>query len=135
VSGDERAKLIAWFAGLSKLTRRRLKDGTQKIRLETYASNTDTAEHNQLKWAEGRLLAVKAILGADRFVDEKAWNATAYGEEKRPQDADLRDAGPAEERPGRETPDPSRLIAHLEVDDERTPGADEDDPFDLLPKD
>ena len=32
-------------------------------------------------------------------------------------------------------PDPSRLIARLIVEDERTPGADADDDFDLLPTD
>ena len=126
VSADERKKLMAWFAGLSKLTRGRLKAGTQKMRLETYASNAGPADKNQLTYAQRRLDSVQAIL--KRLVTD--WEATPFGEDKRPDDADL---APAEER--REQTDPSRLIAHLEVEDERTPGADADNPFDLLPKD
>jgi hypothetical protein len=135
VSQDERQKLMAWFSGLSRQTRRRLKAGTQKIKLETYASNTGPADKNQLIYANGRLNAVRTILGPNRFVAEEAWIATVFGEDKRPDDKDIGQAAPAEERHGHEKPDPKRVIAHLEVEDERTPGADDDDPFELLPQD
>jgi hypothetical protein len=127
VSGDERAKLMAWHAGLSKLTRRRLKAGKQIMRLETFASPTGPADKNQLIYANGRLHAVQAIL--NRFVTH--WDATPFGED-RPPEGELE---PAEERRGHEHPDPTRLIARLTVEDERTPGADDDDDFDLLPTD
>jgi hypothetical protein len=128
----ERNKLLAWFEGLSAATRRRLKAGTQHIRMDAYASDKGPAAANQLRYADGRLAAVKRILGPDRFVAEGAWIATSYGEDK-PPDKDLAHAGAPEERPAHETSDPSRLIVRLEVEDERTEGADEADPFELIP--
>jgi hypothetical protein len=132
ISGKERAELLAWYAGLSKLTRRRLKAGKQPMRLETYASSTGPADTNHLKYAQGRLGAVHDVL--DRFVTK--WDppprGTPFGEDKTPDAPNLE---PAEERRGHEHPDPSRLIARLIVEDERTPGADADDDFDLLPTD
>jgi hypothetical protein len=127
VSGDERASLMAWYAGLSKLTRRRLKAGKQIMRLETFASPTGRADENQLRYANGRLHAVQAIL--NRFVTH--WEATPFGEDKPPEG----ELEPAEERRAHEHSDPTRLIARLTVEDERTPGADNDDDFDLLPTD
>jgi hypothetical protein len=130
ISGGERAKLLAWHAGLSELTRRRLLAGTQKMRLEAFASNTGKAKKNHRTYASGRLHAVHNEL--DRFV--KKWDppprGIPYGEDKIPDGDNLE---PVEERPGQEHADPSRLIARLTVEDERTPGADEDDEFDLLP--
>jgi hypothetical protein len=128
ISGDERAKLMAWYAGLSKLTRRRLKAGKQIMRLEAYASPTGPADINQALYAMGRLEAVQKVL--NRFVAN--WDPTPFGEDKPP---DAADPEPAEERRGHEHPDPSRLIARLIVEDERTPGSDQDDDFDLLPTD
>ena len=58
------------------------------------------------------------------------WEATPFGEDKPP---DAADPEPAEERRSHEHPDPGRVIARLIVEDERTPGADDDDDFDLLP--
>jgi hypothetical protein len=132
ISGDERAKLLAWYAGLSKLTRRRLRAGTQMMRLAAYASNTGKAKKNHRMYATGRLRAVHTEL--DRFVTK--WDpppgGIPYGEDKLPDSDNLE---PVEERRSHEHADPARLIARLIVEDERTPGADADDDFDLLPTD
>jgi hypothetical protein len=128
VSSDQRGALMSWFAGLSKVTRRRLKAGTQKIRLEAFASDTGPADANQLKWSAGRLRAVREILGPDRFVADGAWIETSFGEDARPGE----DLAPVDEQ--HEQSDPSRLIVRLEVEDEVTPGAG-DDPFELIPAD
>ena len=128
ISPDERTALMAWYAGLSKLTRRRLKAGKQKMRLEAYASPTGPAAKNQRFYAASRLHAVQTEL--NRFITD--WDATPFGEDKSPDAGDLE---PAEERRGHEHRDASRVIARLIVEDERTPGADADDDFDLLPTD
>jgi hypothetical protein len=127
----ERNKLMDWFKSLSPRTRQRLRLGQQKIMVGGYASNTGPADLNELAFAEPRLAAVKQILG--RHVAPEAWIDTPFGEDARP-GQDLGQAEPAEERHGHEHEDATRLIVRLDVEDDRTPGADDADPFALLPK-
>ena len=113
--GDERAKLVNWYLGLSILTRKRIKLGKQPLRLEAFASQTQPAAKNQTL-AEARMKAVIDVIG--RFVSPDNWakHATAYGEDLLP-----------DERKGKEQEDPSMWRVHLAVVDEVTPDADDTD--------
>jgi len=123
---DERARLVSWYNGLSRVTRSRLKLGKQHIRLEAFTSQTQPADKNQ-DLADLRQKAVIKVIG--RFVDPDNWakHATAYGEDLLPDD-----------RPGKTTEDPTMWLVVLKVVDEITPdehGLDDAASFeDLMPE-
>ena len=120
VSGSEREKILQWYLSLSRKTKRRLREGSQKIRLEGFASNTGPAAKNAEHYAPARIKAIRTVL--DRFVDPKAWIAIPIGE-------DLA----IEDDPRKEKSDPGMLSARLEVMDDVTPDPQINDDDELMP--
>jgi hypothetical protein len=120
LSGAEREKLLQWYFTLSRKTRRRLREGAQKIRLEGFASNTGPAARNAEYYAPARMKAIRTVL--NRFIEQKAWIETPIGE-------DLA----IEDDPRKEKSDPGMLQARLEVMDDVTPDPQIDDDDELMP--
>ena len=120
VSGSEREKILQWYLALSRKTKRRLREGSQKIRLEGFASNTGPAAKNAEHYAPARIKAIRTVL--DRFVDAKSWIAIPIGE-------DLA----IEDDPRKEKSDPGMLSARLEVMDDVTPDPQINDDDELMP--
>jgi hypothetical protein len=120
LSGAEREKLLQWYFSLSRKTRRRLREGAQKIRLEGFASNTGPAARNAEYYAPARMKAIRTVL--NRFIEQKAWIETPIGE-------DLA----IEDNPRKERSDPGMLQARLEVMDDVTPDPQLNDDDELMP--
>jgi outer membrane protein OmpA-like peptidoglycan-associated protein len=74
VSGQHEKELLQWYMGLTEPTRTALREGSEKMKVDGYASTTDKATNNR-KLARARTDAVMAILrdfGVKQF-DDAAW--------------------------------------------------------------
>jgi hypothetical protein len=76
VSGKNESELFKWYASLSDATRQAVRDGSEKVKLDGYASTTDKATNNR-ELARRRVESVKAIL---RDFGAKTFDDAAFGE-------------------------------------------------------
>jgi outer membrane protein OmpA-like peptidoglycan-associated protein len=76
VTGKKESELFKWYASLSDATRQAVRDGSEKVKLDGYASTTDKATNNR-ELARRRVESVKAIL---RDFGAKTFDDAAFGE-------------------------------------------------------
>jgi hypothetical protein len=76
VTGKQESELFKWYASLSEATRKAVRDGSEKVKLDGYASTTDKATNNR-ELARRRVESVKTIL---RDFGAKTFDDAAFGE-------------------------------------------------------
>ena len=76
VTGKKESELFKWYASLSDATRQAVRDGSEKVKLDGYASTTDKATNNR-ELARRRVESVKTIL---RDFGAKQFDDAAFGE-------------------------------------------------------
>jgi outer membrane protein OmpA-like peptidoglycan-associated protein len=76
VSGKAESELFKWYARLTPETRVAVREGTEKVKLDGYASTTDKATNNR-ELARRRVESVKTIM---RDFGAKTFDDAAFGE-------------------------------------------------------